>query len=80
MRIFFKLLLLFCCIGVINGQEAILIQNVNVWDGTSDDLAVGQQVLIEGNLIKTVAKEILVSQDVKRIDGQGKTLKKGKTA
>lgn len=74
MRIFLKLIIFFCCAGVINGQEKILIQNVNVWDGISDDLALGQQVLIEGNLIKTVAKEILVSADVKRINGQGKTL------
>lgn len=67
-------LLAICWLNIHYGQETLLIQNVNVWDGTSDQLKLGQQVLIEGNLVKEVAKEILVDPNVKRIDGQGKTL------
>ena len=35
-----------------------LITNVSVWDGTSDALAIGQSVLVEGNLIKQVGPNI----------------------
>lgn len=61
-------------LGLALGQSAILIQNVNVWDGTSDDLLLNQQVLIEGNLIKQVAEEVVAPAQARRIDGQGKTL------
>ena len=71
---FFLSLLAICWLNIHYGQERILIQNVNVWDGTSEELREGQQVLIEGNLIKAVAAEILVEPEVNRIDGQGKTL------
>jgi len=40
-------------------QEApsqVLIKNVNVFDGTSEKLAMGQDVLVEGNLIKKIGK------------------------
>jgi imidazolonepropionase-like amidohydrolase len=51
----------------------VLITNVDVWDGTSDTVAKGTDVLIEGNMIKQVAKGIKASSaDV--IDGKGKTL------
>jgi hypothetical protein len=33
-----------------------LIKNVNIFDGKSEKLAVGRDVLIEGNLIKTIGK------------------------
>ena len=36
----------------------ILIENVNVFDGKSDKLAMGMSVLVEGNLIKQVGKNI----------------------
>lgn len=74
MRLLLSTMLAICWLNIHYGQETILIQNVNVWDGTSDDLQRGQQVLVEGNLIKSVAKEILVAPEVRRIDGQGKTL------
>ncbi|MBX2874792.1 MAG: hypothetical protein KTR30_21895, partial [Saprospiraceae bacterium] len=69
MRFFLNTLLAICWLNVQYAQETVLIQNVNVWNGTSDNLQFGQQVLIEGNLIKTVAKEILVPSNVRRIDG-----------
>ncbi len=54
----------------------ILITNVNVWDGTSDDVHTGMNVLIEGNKIKTVAKKISAT-DAEVIDGKGGTLSPG---
>ena len=38
-------LLAICWLNIHYGQETILIQNVNVWDGTSDQLKLEQQVL-----------------------------------
>ena len=52
----------------------ILITNVNVWDGTSDVLANGQSVLVEGNLIKQVGPSISAPGDATVIDGGGRTL------
>jgi uncharacterized protein YdeI (BOF family) len=40
----------------------ILITNVNVFDGKSDKLAEGMSVLIEGNLIKKIGTDLVVSQ------------------
>ena len=34
----------------------VLITNVNVWDGRSDNVAQGVDVLIEGNLVKKVSR------------------------
>lgn len=74
MRFILSMLLAICWLQPYYGQEAILIQNVNVWDGISNELKMDQQVLIEKNLIKTVASSISVSTEVARIDGKGKTL------
>jgi len=41
--------------------DVTLIKNVNVWDGRSDKLAKDQDVLIVGNLIKKVGKDIPTS-------------------
>ena len=54
----------------------ILITNVNVWDGTSDEVAKGTDVLVEGNKIKTVAKGIS-ADGAHVIDGKGGTLTPG---
>jgi imidazolonepropionase-like amidohydrolase len=53
-----------------------LITNVNVWDGTSDGLAMGQNVLIEGQLIKQVGPDIS-APGATVIDGGGGTLTPG---
>ncbi|MHC4180650.1 MAG: metal-dependent hydrolase family protein, partial [Planctomycetota bacterium] len=53
----------------------ILIKNVRVWDGTSDDL-VKADVLIKGNLIKQVGGNI-DAPGAKVIDGGGRTLMPG---
>ncbi len=54
----------------------ILITNVDVWDGTSDKVAKGVDVLIEDNKIKKVAKGIR-ARGVILIDGKGGTVTPG---
>ncbi|MEQ5808250.1 amidohydrolase family protein [Alteromonas sp. NFXS44] len=55
-------------------EKLTLIRHVNVWDGTSDSLKQGYSVLITGNLITAVEKEIDTPQDAVIIDGKGQTL------
>ena len=55
-------------------ENLTLIRNVNVWDGTSDSLKQGYSVLITGNLITAVEKEIDTPEDAVIIDGKGQTL------
>lgn len=54
----------------------ILFANVNVFDGNSDKLAGGMEVLVEGNLIKAVGHDI-DADDAQVIDGGGRTLMPG---
>lgn len=59
-------------------EPQTLFTNVNVFDGTSDTLAEGMSVLIEGNLIKNVGKnDIQARDDATIIDGGGRTLMPG---
>jgi imidazolonepropionase-like amidohydrolase len=51
----------------------ILITNVNVWDGKSDTLKKGFDVLIEGNLIKLVGAKINAPK-AHKVDGNGGTV------
>ena len=55
----------------------ILITNVNVWDGTSDGLQSGMNVLITGNLIESVSKSKPSAPGATVIDGGGRTLMPG---
>jgi imidazolonepropionase-like amidohydrolase len=56
----------------------ILIKNVNIFDGKNGELAMGQSVLVENNLIKTIsAKPISVGNGIVVIDGKGRTLMPG---
>ena len=55
----------------------ILIQNVSVWDGTSEALKPDQDVLVKNNLITSIGPSLNVSDDVEVIDGQGRTLMPG---
>ena len=69
--------LVFC--SLVPAQDAptrTLITNVNVWDGTSDALRTGQDVLIEGNLIVQVGAGIR-APGATVIDGGGGTLMPG---
>jgi imidazolonepropionase-like amidohydrolase len=55
-----------------------LFVNVNIFDGTSEKLAMNRRVLVEGNLIKTIGDETLkANKDATVIDGGGRTLMPG---
>jgi imidazolonepropionase-like amidohydrolase len=59
-------------------KPQVLFTNVNVFDGKSDRLEEGMSVLVEGNLIKKVAKgDIEAGADATVIDGGGRTLMPG---
>ncbi len=54
----------------------VLIVNVDVWDGTSEEVQKGVDVLIEGNKIAKIAKGIK-APDATTINGQGGTMTPG---
>ena len=54
-----------------------LLTNVNVFDGKSEKLAMGQDVLVEGNLIKLVGKGLKAGDGATVINGGGRTLMPG---
>jgi imidazolonepropionase-like amidohydrolase len=56
-------------------QPQVLITNVNVWDGTSDSVTKGVNVLVEGNKIKKIGK--INAPKAVKIDGKGGTLTPG---
>jgi imidazolonepropionase-like amidohydrolase len=55
----------------------ILITDVNVFDGKTNGLATGQDVLVEGNLIKEIGDDVRARSDAIVIDGGGRTLMPG---
>ncbi len=57
-------------------QSQILIRNVSIFDGISEKLITGKDVLIEGNLIKKIAAAIK-ADGAEVIDGGGRTLMPG---
>ena len=54
--------------------QQVLITNVNVWDGTSDGLMNGVDVLVTDNLISEVGGSISPPSGATVIDGGGRTL------
>ena len=54
-----------------------LFTNVNIFDGTSERLAMGQDVLVEGNLIKQIGTGLRPGDGATVIDGGGRTLMPG---
>ena len=59
---------------------AVLIQNVRIFDGTSDRLSAPSNVLVLGNLIKTISKTPIApppGTSVRLIQGGGRTLMPG---
>ena len=58
-------------------EPQILITNVNIFDGTSDSLRTGMNVLVEGNLISRIAPSISTAAGATVIDGGGRTLLPG---
>lgn len=63
-------------IGSIHAQTT-LFKNVNVFDGTSDKLIMGQDVLVENNLISKIGMKLKAPKEATIIDGGGKTLMPG---
>ena len=57
--------------------QQTLFTNVNVFDGTNEELAIGQDVLVEGNLIKLIGQDLQGGRDTTVIDGGGRTLMPG---
>lgn len=57
--------------------SVILITNVNVFDGKGDKLIKGMSVLVEGNKISKIDKDIAVPDSATVIDGGGRTLMPG---
>ena len=55
----------------------ILITNINIFDGFSDNLTNGMSVLLEGNHIKETGKDLKASDGAKIIDGGGRTMTPG---
>ena len=66
---------------VVNAKEETpnqtLFKNVNIFDGKSEKLSIGQNVLVEGNTIKAIGKEVTASANATVIDGAGRTLMPG---
>jgi len=55
----------------------VLISNVNIFDGKTETLQKEMDVLVEGNLIKQIAKDIKAPKGAEVIEGNGKTLMPG---
>jgi len=55
----------------------VLISNVNIFDGKTKTLHKDMDVLVEGNLIKQIAKDIQAPKGAEVIEGNGKTLMPG---
>jgi imidazolonepropionase-like amidohydrolase len=69
--------LLFLAKATVAADAPILFRNVNIFDGSSEQLAISQDVLVEGNLINQIGKGLKADKDATVIDGDGKTLMPG---
>jgi dihydroorotase-like cyclic amidohydrolase len=52
-----------------------LLENVNIFDGTSEKLFMGREVLVEGNLIKEIGRNPSAAAGAEVIDGRGLQLR-----
>lgn len=55
----------------------VLIKNVNIFDGRNEQLQIGQDVLVEANLIKQIGKGLTAGSEAMVIDGGGRVLTPG---
>jgi imidazolonepropionase-like amidohydrolase len=55
----------------------VLFKTVNIFDGKSDKLVMGMDVLVEGNLITKIGKNVKAGSGATVINGKGKTLMPG---
>ena len=82
MKFFLKTLVLSCAMLAVAAQaqdevpSRVLLTNVSVWDGTSDKVSKDTDVLVEGNKIKKIGKN-LDSEGAIVIDGKGGTVTPG---
>lgn len=60
-------------------DSVLLIRNVSVWDGVSDDLNRNMQVLVVHNQIRQVGRTVAEPKGARVIDGKGYTLIPGLT-
>jgi imidazolonepropionase-like amidohydrolase len=58
-------------------MNSILIKNVHIFDGINETLALGQDILTQGNRIEAVGKSIPAPDGTVIIDGDGRTLTPG---
>ena len=63
--------------GAQEAPEQVLFNNVAVWDGTSEALQPGMNVLIEGNKVAQISGEAISAGGATVIDGNGRTLMPG---
>ena len=59
------------------GEPKTLFTNVNVFDGFASELAMGMNVLVEGNHIVQVSAEAISADGATVIDGDGRTMTPG---
>ncbi len=57
--------------------KSVLIKNVNIFDGVHEKLLYNRDVLIENNIIKTIAKKVSAPKDATIIHGDNRTLTPG---
>ncbi|MDR9829175.1 amidohydrolase family protein [Vibrio sp. FNV 38] len=65
--------------GAIASESAILIKNVNIFDGVNEELTENANVLVVDNLIQSVSTEEITHEDAQVIDGNGRTMMPGLT-
>ncbi|OIQ38436.1 MAG: hypothetical protein BM563_06170 [Bacteroidetes bacterium MedPE-SWsnd-G1] len=75
MKNLFFLAIVFMAISLT--AQTTLIKNVNIFDGESKKLSMGQDVLIEKNLIKEIGQDLKAPKEATVIDGGGRTLTPG---
>jgi imidazolonepropionase-like amidohydrolase len=63
-------------LGAENPDSRILITNVRIFDGIDENLTAGS-VLVEGNLIRAVGKQVKAGPGAQLIDGGGRVLSPG---
>ena len=54
-----------------------LIRNVNIFDGSSSELAMGQDLLVEDNLIRKIGRGLEAPKGARVVDGGGRVLTPG---
>ena len=58
-------------------NSQVLFTNVNIFDGKMNTLAMGRDVLVEGNVIKKIGKGLKANDGATVIVGGGRTLMPG---